>query len=343
MKNDTLVKRKSFSKYILIGCGSIAIIILLSIAGIYLAVFSGPDAFEINEYHPFRSERARERFLALYAERESKWPVPFETIMVETSYGSTYVRISGPENGPVLVLLHGVGGNSLHWMPNIAGLSQAYRVYAVDNIYDNGRSIYIREMKTPGDFVSWLHELFTNLELGDEINLVGLSHGGWLASQYALHHPGRLGKIVMLAPASTVLPISTEWVRRALLSFLPHRYFARSFMFWLLEDYVNQDEESRKLVEELTDEAYIAARSFKLKSPVNPTVLSDYDLARLRVPTLFMVGENEKIYSAQQAVARLNSVAPDIETAIIPGAGHDLTMVQADLVNEMILDFLEKP
>lgn len=343
MKNNTQVKRKSLSKYILIGCASFAIILLLSIVGIYLAMFSGPDAFEITEYHPFRSERARDRYLALYDEREKSWPVPFETIMVETTYGLTYVRISGPENAPVLVLLHGVGGNSLQWIPNVAGLSDSYRVYALDNIYDNGRSIYTSAMETPEDCVSWMDEVFTNLDLGDDINLVGLSFGGWLASQYALNHPGRLGKIVMLAPAATVLPISTEWVRRALLSFLPHRYFARRFMFWLLEDYVNQDEESRAMVEEWTDEAYVASRSFKLKTPVNPTVLSDYDLSHIRVPVLFMVGENEKIYSADEAVARLNSVAPDIETEIIPGAGHDLTMVQADLVNQKILDFLEKP
>jgi pimeloyl-ACP methyl ester carboxylesterase len=61
------------------------------------------------------------------------------------------------------------------------------------------------------------------------------------------------------------------------------------------------------------------------------------------MPTLFLVGENEKIYSAQQAVEHLNTVAPNIETAIIPNAGHDLTLVQADVVNDRILDFLEKP
>ena len=55
---------------------------------------------------------------------------------------------------------------------------------------------------------------------------------------------------------------------------------------------------------------------------------------------LFLVGENEKIYSAQAAIQRLNEVAPEIEAVMIPDAGHDLTLVQADLVDTIILDFL---
>lgn len=338
-----MAKKTSVLRLILLSCSSILILVIASIIGLYILIFSGPGAMEISEFHPFRSEEAQERYLALYDERAGNWPVPSETKLVETSSGFTFIRISGPENAPPLVLLHGAGGNSLQWIPNIEALSQNYRVYAIDNIYDHGRSIYMREMDSPDDFVFWLDEVFTNLELGNDIRLVGLSYGGWLTSQYALYFPERLEKIVMLAPAATVLPISTEWIERALLSFLPHRYFSRSFLYWLLEDFVNQDEASRKFADEWVEEAYIAMRSFKLKSMVNPTVLNDADLRRIKVPALFMVGENEKIYSAQQAVERLNSVAPNVETAIILNAGHDLTIMQADVVNERILDFLDKP
>ena len=104
-----------------------------------------------------------------------------------------------------------------------------------------------------------------------------------------------------------------------------------------------KDEGSRKFAAEYAGEAYVAAHSFKTKSLVNPHVLTNSDLMSINTPALFLVGENEKIYSAQQAVERLNTVAPKIETAIIPDAGHDLTMAQADLVNNLILEFLQKP
>jgi pimeloyl-ACP methyl ester carboxylesterase len=58
------------------------------------------------------------------------------------------------------------------------------------------------------------------------------------------------------------------------------------------------------------------------------------------MPTLVLVGDHEKVYSPVKAIARLKSVARQIQVEMVPGAGHDLTIVQAELVNRKILDFL---
>jgi pimeloyl-ACP methyl ester carboxylesterase len=76
--------------------------------------------------------------------------------------------------------------------------------------------------------------------------------------------------------------------------------------------------------------------------PVAPTVLTDEEFASIKIPALFLVGENEVIYSAKQALARLLKAAPHISSKIIPGAGHDLTFVQTDRVNEAVFKFLSK-
>lgn len=274
--------------------------------------------------------------------RARKWPVPSETGMVDTSYGQTFIRISGPVDAPPLVLLHGSSGNSLQWIPNIKALSEFFKTYAVDNIYDYGRSIYTRPIKKPDDFVNWLDELFNALRLEDNINLMGLSYGGWLTSLYALRFPGRLDKIVLLAPAFTVLPLRLNWLIHAILGLLPHRYFARSFMRWLAEDLVHKDEASRIKAEEMADDAFMAMRCFKPKQMVYPTVLKDKELQGIKVPTLYLVGENEKIYSAEKSIQRLNTVAPHIKAEVIPNAGHDLTIVQAGMVNRKVLEFLKQ-
>ncbi|MBA7616270.1 Carboxylesterase YbfK [subsurface metagenome] len=336
-------KKKPILKFFLIGCGTITALVIAIIVWIAVSLFSGPGVMEMSPYHPFRSAEAKERYLKHYDMRAQKWPVISETLTVHTSYGRTFVRISGPVDAPPLVLLPSAAGTSLLWIPNIRTLSESYRVYAVDNIYDFGRSVYTRAFKSPDDFVSWLDELFTALEFGDNINLMGLSYGGWLTSQYALHFPERLNKIVLLAPAATILPLPGEWAWRGILAIIPHRYFLKSMTYWLFEDLVQKDEASRTLVEDMLDDAFIALRCFKFKMPVHPTVLEDEELQSIKVPTLFLVGENEKIYSAQKAIQRLNKVAPHIKAEVIHNAGHDLTIVQAEMVNRKVLEFLKQP
>jgi len=298
---------------------------------------------ETTPYHPFKSEKAKERYLAFYDTEAEKWPVESETRMFDTSYGQTFLRISGPVDAQPLVLLPGFSGNSLMWIPNIEALSEHYKTYALDNIYDNGRSIYTQPIATPDDFVKWIDELFNALDFGDKINLMGLSYGGWLTSLYALRFPDRLNKIVLLAPAATVLPLRLSFYIYGFPTFLfPLRYFSKRMFFWLMEDSVKKDEISRIWVEDFIDNMFIASRCFKPRRPCNPTVLEDRELQSIRVPTLYVVGENEKIYSAQKAMQRLNQVAPQIKTRTIPNAGHDLTIVQAEMVNEKVLDFLQQ-
>jgi pimeloyl-ACP methyl ester carboxylesterase len=298
---------------------------------------------EITAYHPFRSARAKERFLKEYDLRAKGWPVPSETVMADTSFGPTFVRISGKKKSPPLVLLHGGGGNSLQWIPNVEALSETYRVYAVDNIYDNGRSVYTRPIGSVDDFVDWLDELFTALDLGDRINLIGLSYGGWLAGWCAYRLSNRLDRVVLLAPAFTVLPLRIEFIIRAILCMVPLRFITRSFLSWLLSDFARSGESARALVKESADFAFTAFRSFKPRKIVKPTMLTDAQLGGLEVPILFLVGEHDRIYSARRAVERLGEVAPRIKAEIIPGAGHDLTLVRTDMVNRKVLEFLGQP
>ena len=298
---------------------------------------------QISAYSPFKSEEAKERYLRFYDNQAKKWPIDSETIMVDTSYGGTFVRISGPPSAQPLILIPGLSASSLMWIPNIEALSEHYRTYAVDHIYDNGRSIRTLPVMKPDDLVKWLEDLFNNLEFEKNINLMGISFGGWLASNYALHFPDRLNKIVLLTPTCTILPVKFSFYIHGAFSPLPIRYFTKQLFFWLFEDCVRKDEISRIRVEEWIDNMFIGFRCFKMKQPLNPPILKDEELQSIKVPTLYLVGENEKLYSAQKAIERVNRIAPHIKTDTILNAGHDLSIVQAEIVNRKVLDFLKQP
>ena len=310
-------KKRRIFKFLLIACGTITVLMIAIIIGIAVWLPSVTEGIEMTAYHPFRSMTAKKKYLKLYDMRVQKWPVDSQTLFVDTSYGQTFVRISGPVGAPPLVLLHGAGGDSLQWIPNDEVLSRSYRVYAVDNIYDYGQSIYRQIIKNPEDYVNWLDELFRSLELGNHIKLMGLSYGGWLTAQYVMHYTDRLDKIVLLAPAGTVLPLRFEWIIRAVLCFVPHRYFTKSFLFWLLEDFAQKDEDSRIMLEEEVDAVVARMRCYKPIRLIRPTVLTDVELKRIKVPTLYLVGENEKLYSASKAIQRLHILAPQIKTEIL--------------------------
>ncbi|NET03454.1 MAG: alpha/beta hydrolase [Merismopedia sp. SIO2A8] len=299
---------------------------------------------EIDSYHPFRSPEAKERFLTIYDARAQKWPIPSETTIVETSYGQTFVRISGPGEGSPVVLLHGYSENSLNWLPNIEDLSQSYRTYAIDTICDPGRSVYTKLLKSADDFTTWLDELFDGLGLDRGINLIGLSYGGWLTSQYALRFPQRLNKIVFMAPGG-IAPFSWKFITFGmLLSAFQFRseYLFKRFTRWMFEDFLELHENGETEFDEWFNFLYLGMQCHKRQPVVFTKVLTDEELSRLQMPTLFLVGENEIIYSVEKTIARLQKVAPNIQIKVIKNAGHDLPMVQPQKVNLAMLDFLEE-
>ncbi len=291
-------------------------------------------------HYPFRSARAKEQYQKFYDQKAACWPISTEGKIVDTSYGETFVRVGGMRGAQPLVLLPGGSATSLMWWPNIKAFSTDFETYAVDNLYDFGRSVYSRKPQTPADIVAWLNELFDALGLGLNIHLIGLSLGGWMTGLFALHSPERVKKIVLIAPANTVLMINPEFGLRAMSTLLPSRFFTERFIYWLFHDLVVKDAAGKRLTDDMIAELVFSFRCFHRFPIITPTVLTDAELQNFKVPALFLVGENEKIYSAQAAVERIHRLAPRWKTDILPSAGHDLTFSQAEIVNKKVVEFL---
>ena len=327
-------------------CVLVALGLLLLLLGLFIATFLSPyfssvDPGDLTACHPFKSEALKEKYLAYYDLRGARWPVAQETRFVETRWGTSFVRISGPKSGPPLVLLPGGGANSLMWAHVIRGLAASRRVYALDNLGDIGRSVYRRPIASPDDVAASLDDVFTALGLGRDIDLVGMSYGGWQTAELARLRPERLRRAVLIAPAATVFDLPPDFAWRGILLLLPHRAFLESMMRWSLPDLARRtDPESRAALETMTDDGYYGMRAFDLRMAANPRKLSDAELGSIRVPTLFVVGEHETLYPAEEAVARLRRAAPRIRTAIVPGAGHDLLVLLKERATEEILGFL---
>jgi pimeloyl-ACP methyl ester carboxylesterase len=72
-----------------------------------------------------------------------------------------------------------------------------------------------------------------------------------------------------------------------------------------------------------------------------PSKFSDEQLLQTRVPTLLLIGQNEVLYGSIDAtVERANKLIPNIQTEIIPDAGHLPNIDQPEVVNTHMLKFL---
>jgi pimeloyl-ACP methyl ester carboxylesterase len=280
----------------------------------------------------FATSDGRAKYMAAYEAMFTLWKVPYDSMDVKTSYGSTHINVSGPGDGNPLVLLHGAGLSSTAWFANIAGLSAHHRVYAVDIIGDAGKSVADRIMEKRTDYAEWLREVFDGLNI-ESCDLLGHSYGGWLTLNMALAYPNRLRKIVLLAPAASIYPMNfLTNLGLHLTAFKLLRPSARS-MFKMIASKGTVFEETFIHLMEMVTRYCVSAIMF-------PTKYADEELKQIDLPALLLIGAGEKIYNPKKAIARAQRWMPDLTAEIIPNVGHTLNLEKPETINARILKFL---
>src|SRR2546430_8116545 len=103
---------------------------------------------------------------------------------------------AGKADAPALVLLHGVGADSMHWRYQFAGLSVRYHVVAWNApgyVLSDGFKTDNPDCKS---FADALSDFLAAVKL-DRIILVGNSFGSRVAQCFAIYYPGRIIKLAM--------------------------------------------------------------------------------------------------------------------------------------------------
>lgn len=281
----------------------------------------------------FTSSKGEAEYVSAYHAVLNLWPVPFEEDDIMTRFGKTHVIASGANDLPPLLLLHATGASSTMWFPNIDALSAAFRVYDLDIIGEPGKSRQTRLLRDRKDCATWLCDVMRGLGL-KRTNIAGLSYGGWHTLNFSLFFPEKIDRIVALAPGASILPFS--WPVLLLLRLLPHlpvkpnplkRFFTRDFQ--------PNERFARQFASGVKHFRYPAPRE-----SIFTSVFSEDELNSITVPTLFIVGEDEVIYDPTAAIEKVDRLIPDAETALVPRAGHLVSMEQPALVTREIVDFL---
>ncbi len=114
-----------------------------------------------------------------------------------------YVDYGGPADGPLMVLVHGLGGSLLNWAALAPLLTETCRVVALDlagfgHTRGGSRSTSVQANQR------LLHRFLTEVA-GAPAILVGNSMGGLISILQAAHRPDTVAGLVLVDPA---LPIS---------------------------------------------------------------------------------------------------------------------------------------
>jgi pimeloyl-ACP methyl ester carboxylesterase len=282
----------------------------------------------------FKTPELEKQYMATYEAVLALWPVPVEPFDVSTRFGVTHINISGSLEKAAMVLLPGFGANSTMWFPNIADLSSQYRVYAVDTIGQPGKSIPTRQM-TAQNSQEWMRDVFDGLGI-ERAHLVGVSLGGWLSFNFALHAPERVRRVVLLDPAASFERVSAAFFWHSLVPIMiyPSRAGLIRYFRWMTQDY-QVDRNWAELM-------LLGILNMRPQPPVRATVFSDAELRRVEAPTLLLVGGRSVIYNPERAYRRAIRLVPDLEAEIIPEASHALTLEKPETVNARILQFCQR-
>jgi pimeloyl-ACP methyl ester carboxylesterase len=114
--------------------------------------------------------------------------------------------------GPVVVLLHGLGGFAQSWRHTIDALATRATVFAVD-LPGFGRSAKPRAIYRLGYFARALHGFLDALGVG-QASLVGHSLGASVAVTYALTHPVRVERVALVAGLVPGFAFRMSWAYR---------------------------------------------------------------------------------------------------------------------------------
>ncbi|PKO06395.1 MAG: alpha/beta hydrolase [Chloroflexi bacterium HGW-Chloroflexi-3] len=267
---------------------------------------------------------------------------------VELSEGFVHYELSGAPGGELVVLVHGFSVPYYVWDPTVDELvKQGYRVLRYD-LYGRGYSDRPKAEYNLDFFIQQLSELTTVLIPGESFHIIGLSMGGPIVASFANQYPDLIKSITLIAPE--VLPVSEEdifpmnlpllgeWIVGVYL--VPfHLPQSQLDDFYQPQDFPGWEEKYR---EQLQYNGFKNAILSTIRNLVKFNPLDVYEtLNKSGLPILLIWGKEDQSVS-YEAIVELMERLPNVESIIIDETGHLPHYEKAEIVNPMIIQFLQK-
>ena len=241
-----------------------------------------------------------------------------------------------------IVLIHAYPMNQLMWESQIPALAEDYRIISYD-VRGMGQTTATPFPFTLEILVDDLIALLDHLKITQAV-LCGISMGGYISLRTVMRNPERVRGLILCDTMSLADQNIGRLHRHEALQTIQEQgvpAYAEGFSKKVLADWTLQQQPE------------IVARIKKIVSSHSPfavscltlALVSRFDtteaLAKISVPTLILVGDNDKLIPMEN-IQLLKDKIPNAELAVLPKAGHMSNVENPEEFNSQLLRFMKK-
>lgn len=282
----------------------------------------------------YKSEAGKAELLDLYDKTLNNLDITYQEKTVDTRFGATHVLVTGPENAPPVVLLH--GGNSftpmtLEWF---TPLTEHFRVYAPDAIGHPGKSAQTRVSSKDDSYGRWITDTLDGLEL-KQADFIASSFGAGILMRTAAYAPERISKAALHVPSGIInVPMLSMAVKIGV-PFLLYTWFPNRKRLLKAVDWMFSEAPAEETLEILV----ATFRHIKMETDM-PRPASIKELERFTAPVLILAAQNDVMFPGPKVIARAEAIFPNLTAAeCIPGS-HFPSKKNIETINQRIRRFL---
>jgi 2-hydroxy-6-oxonona-2,4-dienedioate hydrolase len=240
-------------------------------------------------------------------------------------------------SGPTVILLHGLGGDTSNWATTVAPLAARFRVIVPDQI-GFGRSDKPMLNYRVATLVDFLDGFMKQLGV-ERASLVGNSLGGFTAAAYALAHPAKVERLVLVDAAGFSLP--KEFDPRTLDALNPSTREQAKTILSLV--FYNKQFTTDAAVDMMLTRRVAAGDGYTVQRFIDSIArgedVLDGKLGGIKQPTLIVWGREDQLTPMWMAERFKKEIAGS-ELLVIEKCGHVPPLEKAAEFNAAVIKFL---
>lgn len=242
--------------------------------------------------------------------------------------------VMGPAAGPPVVLVHGLGGRAEEWLGLAHYLVKAgYRVYLPD-LPGYGRSEKPAAFSYSVPDEAAMVVGFLDAMGLKQVDLGGISMGGWIVQIVASNHPERVRRLMLFDSAGIheqpswdtrlFTPTTNAEVSQLNGLLYPHPFPVPGFV-------------ARDILRITHQNGWVIRRA--VASMLSGRDVSDDLLPTLKMPVLIVWGAEDRIMPLHQG-EKMHTLVPQSQFEVFPGCGHLSPMQCASQIGPKVVEFV---